>query len=1036
MHKIAAFSVKNPVAILMAALAVLLLGFLSYNRLGMELFPSLNNPRLYIDFNAGEQPPEEIEKQYVEKLEAQAIRQHNAVSVASISRVGSGQVAVEYAWNADMNEAFLDLQKAVATFAQNVSLDTINVSQYDPNDEPVVILGFSNKKISDMNVMRKTAETGVRNELVRLPGIADVEICGQDQDQVSIETNDYLLQAYGLSAATLATQIQNFNRNLSGGAIREMGLKYVVKGVGVFNSLADFENLVVGFGTSATTQGTQDTTTGNKTPIRLKDVAKVTLSNKDPQNIVRVNGVRCLGLRVYKETKYNTVKAVGEIYDAVKRLRLSLPGYEFTIVSNQGQFIDESIGEMKQSALIGIFLAVMVLLFFLRQFGATAIISAAIPFSIIATFNLMYFNHLTLNLMTLGGLALAAGRLVDDAVVVVENIIRNFEDGCTIREAAVRGTGQVGGAVLASTLTTVVVFLPIVYLHGISAELFKDQALTVTFALFSSLVVALTLIPMLSSKFLGKRALTKSLHFSWYGGLLDAALKKRTPILLGTGLLMALSLALIPFVNSEFFPTVSTREFTVAVHLAEGTSLDRTAQTVSGLEGLIGSVLKDAVETMYSESGPVTTAAITNTENEPQDENTAEIRVVLKPNRRMDAAKAARLLTKAGIGGAGLTIQYKPQQNVLQNIVGNDQPPVVVEVKGDDLGVLESLADSITLAMRKIKGLTNISSNFEQGAPSIEVAVDRLRAGDYNAGAADIATQLHDKILGRTAGQWDHGGELKDIIVKFPEMTQAQLADFMLTEGATTVPLQDVAQIKHGFSPKEILRRDQVRLARITAQTSGAVAFNRVIAQIKKAMAALTLPPTYRLEISGDEQKRAESFRDLGFALALAVLLVYMVLAAQLESLVHPLVILCTVPLAIVGVVPLFFVLGKSFNIMALIGVIMLAGIVVSNAIVLLDAVRQLRESGTPRRAALILAGQRRIRPIVITSLTTVLALFPLAFGFGAGAALRAPMALAVMGGLTASTMLTLVVIPCVYDMFENWRDKILKTKNDQSSQP
>ena len=326
MHKIAAFSVKNPVAILMGALGVLLLGFLSYSRLGMELFPSMNNPRLYIDFNAGEQPPEEIEKQYVEKLESAAIRQHNAVSVSSISRVGSGQVTVEYTWDADMNESFLDLQKAVATFAQNVTLDTVSVSQYDPNDEPVVILGFSNKKITDMNIMRKTAETDVRTELVRLPGIADVEICGQDQDQVAIETNDYLLQAYGLSAATLATQIQNFNRNLSGGSIQEMGLKYVVKGVGVFNSLADFENLVVAFGPSATTQGAQDTATGNKTPIHLKDVARISLQNKDPQNIVRVNGVRCLGLRVYKESKYNTIKAVQEIYDAIKRHAIVIAG--------------------------------------------------------------------------------------------------------------------------------------------------------------------------------------------------------------------------------------------------------------------------------------------------------------------------------------------------------------------------------------------------------------------------------------------------------------------------------------------------------------------------------------------------------------------------------------------------------------------------------------------------------------------------------------------------------------------------------------
>ncbi|HUI91052.1 MAG TPA: efflux RND transporter permease subunit [Chitinivibrionales bacterium] len=1019
MQKLVAFSVKNPVAVLMAALAVLLLGALSYKRLGMELFPTLNNPRLYIALTAGERPPEEIEKQYVQKLEALAVRQRGASGVYSTCAVGMGHITVEYAWNTDMNEALLDLQKAVTAFAQTSDMDAVDVTHYDPNDEPVMILAFSNRKIDDMNAMRKTAETCVRTEIIRQPGIADVEICGQDQDEVEIKTNDYLLQAYGLSAAAIATQIQNFNRNVSGGSITELGLKYVVKGTGVFNSLADFEDLVVGFSQNAVPSTGQDTSAAAKTPIRLKDVATVALCNKDPQNIARINGVRCIGLRVYKESRFNTITAVNEIVHEIEHLRATLPGYEFTIVANQGKFIDESIGEMKQAALVGIFLAILVLLFFLRQLGPTVIIGVAIPFSIVATFNLMYFRGLTLNLMTLGGLALAAGRLVDDAVVVVENIIRNFESGIPIREAAVKGTAQVGTAVLASTITTVVVFLPIVYMHGISAELFRDQAWTVTFALFSSLVVALSLIPMLASRFLGKRQLHRSLRFAWYRDLLEKALSRRRTVLVCATALMAGSAAMIPFVGTEFFPAVGSRQFTVAVHLPEGTSLQRTAQTVSGIENLIKSVLGDAVQTVYSESGPVVTTSIATSNNQPQDENTAEIRVVLDPRRTMDAARAAALLSKSGIAGVGVTIQYKPEQNVLQNVLGRGEPPVVVQVKGDDLDILEKAADSIAVALRKVPGLANVSSNFEQGAPSIEIVVDRLRAGDYNASAADIATQLSDELLGRNAGQWNRNGELKDITVKFPAMTRPQLSRFMLVEAGSSVPLQDVAQVKQGFSPKEILRHDQTRLARITAGLAGGAAFSNVMQRVRQRLGAMELPPGCRLEISGDEQKRAESFQGLVAALALAILLVYMVLAAQLESLVHPFVIICTVPLAVIGVVPLFFILGKSFNIMALIGVIMLVGIVVSNAIVLLDAIRQLRLEGVSRREAILAAGERRFRPIVITSLTTILALLPLAFGFGEGAALRTPMALAVMGGLAASTLLTLVVIPCVYDVVD-----------------
>jgi len=477
----------------MVILGVVLLGYISYDKLGVDLFPDLNSPRIFVEIQSGERPPEEMERQFVENIEALAIRQSDVVEVTSVSKVGSAQITVEYAWNKDMDEAFLDLQKALNTFAQNSEIDELKITQHDPNTSPVVILGLKHDEIKDMNELRKVAENYIRNELVRLEGVAEVELSGQEESEVVIKTDPYRLEAQGLTLDELSTRIQNFNRNVSGGRISEMGLQYIVKGVSMLNDVHDFENLIVGY------KPVRETVEGQSSvemaPIFLKDVATVSFGNKEPVNIVHINGERVIGLSIYKETKYNTVKAVEQINESLEDIRRALPGYSLIMVSNQGTFITNAINEVEQTALFGILLAVFVLFLFLRRFGTTLIISIAIPISIIATFNLMYFNHLTINIMTLGGLALGAGMLVDNAIVVMENIFRNHENGLSAKDSAINGTAEVGGAITASTLTTIIVFLPIVYLHGASGELFKDQAWTVAFSLISSLIVAIFVIP-------------------------------------------------------------------------------------------------------------------------------------------------------------------------------------------------------------------------------------------------------------------------------------------------------------------------------------------------------------------------------------------------------------------------------------------------------------------------------------------------------------------------------------------------------------
>ena len=539
MKKLTQFSVNYPVTVLMVVLGVILLGYISYDKLGVDLFPDLNSPRIFIEIKSGEKPPEEMEKQYVENIEALAIRQSDVVQVTSVTKVGSAQITVEYNWEKDMDEAFLDLQRDLNTLTQNLEIDDLNITQHDPNTSPVMIIGLTHEEISDMNELRKISENYIRNELVRLEGVAEVELSGQEESEIIIQTDQYQLDAQNLTMDAISSRIQSFNRNVSGGRISELGMQYIVKGVSLLDDKEDFENLIVGY--KAIQAEVEGQTTFESAPIFLKDVATVSFGNKDPYNIVRINGQRCVGLSIYKETKYNTVKSVEQIKEALVNIEKALPGYKLTQVTNQGKFISGAIKEVQQTALLGILLAIVVLFLFLRRFGTTMIVSLAIPISIIATFNLMYFNDLTINIMTLGGLALGAGMLVDNAIVVMENIFRNHENGMSVKDAAITGTSQVGGAITASTLTTIIVFLPIVYLHGASGELFKDQAWTVAFSLISSLFVAIFLIPMMYHRFYRKRKAPvkrKSLNVNGYGRFLERILKFKWVVILASILLV------------------------------------------------------------------------------------------------------------------------------------------------------------------------------------------------------------------------------------------------------------------------------------------------------------------------------------------------------------------------------------------------------------------------------------------------------------------------------------------------------------------
>lgn len=1021
MNSITKFAVKYPVSVLMLTLAVCLLGTISYNKLGTDLFPDLENPALYVEVKSGQRPPEEVEKLITTNVESTAARQEGVKSVYSVTKVGYTKVTVEYGWDQDMDAAFLDLQRSVSSLSQDETIEEVNVTRYDANATPIMTIALTHNEVKDMNELRKIAENYMRNELVRVDGIADIQLNGQEQAIVEISTNPYMLEAFGLTADGIASQITAINQNVSGGTITDGDIQYTVKGVNLITSLQDIENIIVAFkenssGGSSSSSESTSSASKTKAPVYLKDVATVSIRNKDPENLARYNGERCLGISIYKENKYNTVNAVENLLAKIDEFRKSLPGYDFHIISNQGEFIGSSINEVKDSALMGIILAVIILYIFLRRVNMTLIVSLSIPISIIATFNLMYFNGLSINIMTLGGLALGAGMLVDNAIVVMENIFRNMdENNLPPAEAAVRGTSEVAGAITASTLTTIVVFLPIVYLQGAAGELFKEQAWTVSFSLLSSLFVSILFIPMLASKFMRKKDNISShaITIKGFGNFVGKVLKRKYLVIGVATILMIVSYLMLPLIGMEFMPKTESKEFSILVTMEPGTRLKSTDNAVGTIEDAIRTLGQDDIEWQYTLVGP------SNLESQSggklESENQSQIKVKIKKDSKLDADYFITNINENYPLPEGVEISYEKGESALQSILGTEGAPLVIEVKGEELELLDELCTEIKEKIIGIPGIYDIKSSLEKGAPEVNIKIDRLKSGIYGIDVATVSNQVSEKLAGKDAGTFETQGETIDINIKVPEVTLSEIYDIEIVQGEKKYRLGEIADIEITSAPKEINRVNQSRTGIVTAMLEKQYSLSHVTPAIKAKLSEVEFPAKYSAKITGEEEMRQESFSGLGFALFLSILLVYMVMAAQFESLRHPFTILLTIPLAGVGCILAFLLTGQTLNMMAFIGIIMLAGIAVNSSIILVDAINRLKEEGHPLEEAIQMAAQHRVRPIIMTSATTILALLPMCFGFGEGASLRSPMALAVIGGLLTSTIMTLIVIPCVY---------------------
>ena len=1008
---LAGFAVRFPVTISMLFIGIIILGYISLTNLPTSLFPDLRTPRITVIADAPGLSPQEVERVVTEQFEGSLSTIRDVDQVTSIARADGAVIQVDFNWGTDMDFALLDVKKAVGGFNIQELSEPPQVLRYDPNDIPVLTLALHGESVS-LEYLYLLAYRSVGPELERLRGVARALLTGGAIPEIRCRLDPDLVNFYGFDSQAVQNALAQANVTATGGWVDEGNQRYLIRAVGELRDIEQVRRVVVGY--------------RNEVPIYLGDLGDISWDIKEPENTVQYNGQPAVGLSLYRESGANTVEVVKTVRAYLEQSKERLPRKtKLDVAYDQSVFITRSINEVKSSALQGAGLAILVLLVFLRSLRSTFVVGVSIPVSIIATFNLMYFMDLSLNIMTLGGLALGAGMLVDNAIVVLENIFRQRQSGKNAKDAAIDGSGEVGSAIVASTLTTVVVFLPIAWIGGLTAQLFKEQALTVVFSLMTSLVVALLMIPALAARVLkGSRRSTEPKH-RIYGALIAGALRARWLVLLVTGLIVAGSITPARSIKQEFIPQAAEKQFIIDIKMPTGTELETTAQAVSTIEGWL-SEFGDDIASVYTHVGKsVETSASIDTE--PEGHHTAKLLVTTADGAKSNVPNIVAAIDERIPTLRDAETSYLLSQSSLGSVIGSEKAAIVVEIRGRSLRELAGIASQIQGMLRRAPGtVTNVRSNILEGNPEVTLIPDRTLMASMNLTPGRLINIVRSHLRGDIATTIQDVEQSKDIRVQLggDEVSLAQLEDIVVPVEASTgkaVRLGELVEIVVEPGPREIVHRDQERVARVYADLPEGSKLSEAVDYVRGSLDALTVPESYRFHIGGEEERRKDSFEQLSFALILALALVYMVMASLFESLIHPFVIMFSMPLAAIGVIWAFVYTNQTMNMMGYIGVIMLAGIVVNNAIVLVDYINRLRRyEDVPRREAIILAAKRRLRPILMTTLTTILALLPLALGLGEGAEIRKPMAIAVIGGLVSSTLLTLIFIPVLYSIVDD----------------
>jgi len=1065
--KIVDLSIRRPVTVFIFSVAAVVFGIVAFRNLAVNLLPDISYPSLTVRTTYEGTAPVEIESLLTRPIENAVGVVNNVVRVTSSSRADVSEVTLEFAWDTDMDFAALDVRDRLDRVRLPLGAELPVLLRYDPSLDPIIRIGIYGS--NELARLRFLGEEDLKRSIERIEGVAAVVVSGGLEEEIQVELDERKLAALGLSVGHVANRLAAENVNITGGTLRDGHTEYLVRTLNEFVRAEDMRKIVV-------------KRTGDAI-VRISDVARVYTGHKEREIITRIDGAESVELAVYKEGGTNTVTVSDAVTARLDTLRTEFvridPNLRVDIITDQARYIRQAVREVLETALYGGLLAILILYFFLRSIKKTLIISVSIPVSVVATFFLMYVSDISLNIMSLGGLTLGVGLLVDNAIVVLESVQRKRDEGLGEVEAARVGTSEVGRAITASTLTTICVFVPIVFVEGVAAQLFRDQALTVAFSLVISLVVALTLIPMLASRefraaeeveptadvgdgpaplrrlssavfFVTTRLLRavvgtaraigrfsaalarpildlfdRSLEFTgdFYSRAIAGVLRRPATVVTVTIILLAGSFGLFRTLGSELIPELIQGEFFADIELPEVTDrqlveLTTVAETIEG------------ARTVYTIAG--TSNEQGGTAGELR-EYLGQITVTLEPpvSRESEETAMARVreaidANNAVLGGRTASQDSGARPPIVARFgrpsYFSFKTPIEIEIRGFNLKLLERLADDIVTRMRTIEGLADISSSTEGGHPELQVHLNRDRLAAYDLGVADVASVLRSMVQGEVATDITRSDRTVDIRIRAAEQFRSSataLGNLTITHvGSTPIPLTAVAEVVEAEGPAEIRRADGTRVARITANLAGRD-LGSTTADVKRTLESMNWPSGYDWRLGGQEEEMETSFSSMRLAFGLAVFMVYLVMASQFESLLHPFVILFSVPFAVIGVLATMWLFGVTISVVSLIGFILLAGIVVNDAIVLVDYANQLRRQGMTKLEALARAGRVRLRPILMTTATTVFGLLPMALGIGEGAELRTPMALTVIGGMMTSTLLTLLVVPAVYAILD-----------------
>lgn len=1053
-------SVGRPVAVAMLFTAVVFLGLISFRRLPIDLLPDIAYPKLVIYTTYPNVAPAEVERFITQRIESQVRAVPGVQRVESVSREGLSLVTLQFAWGTDMDFAALNVREKLDNLRDALPDQASRpaVLRTDPNSEPIMAVSVAGPH--NLWELKELAESVFKRRLEQIDGVAQAAVAGGLEREIHVEVDPERLESFGLTINDIETALAAANAAAPGGTVRRGRYRYSLRTLGELTSVEQIAEVPIQVRAgdtgrpNAPGQPGQPAESSQQT-ILLRDVARVVDGYAERQSIARYNGVESVGLLLYKEAGANTVRVAQRVEDVLEELREEYPEVQLEVATSQAGFISDAIDSVVDALIEGGVLAFLVLFLFLRDARYPVAIGLAIPISVIGTFALLDLAGVSLNVMSLGGLALGIGMLVDNSIVVLENTFRHKEKGLAAAAAAVIGAEEVQAAITSSTLTTIAVFGPIIYVEGIAGELFGALSFAVAFSLLASLLVSVTLLPMMAARWedgrgeprggfvrrglrrigtaIGRVASPPLEAFDRafsrvtqkYATALATALDHRGRVVALGLALFGVSVGFALALDRSVLPDVDQGAFRVRLQLPRGTPIETTSREAARLEQIF--LADPEVDAVFTRVGRQVVAGEIETEESGLHTAVLEVRLA---ERAKTAEVLARLEPRLAEFPPGMLAIQTGNATALGALLGGGEADLAVRIRGDDLDASLAYAQEIERRLHQVPELTNVRLGMELGQPEIQVEIDRERAAAFGIEPRRIAETIEKFMLGARATDLVDFDRKIPVIVRLSEEQRYSLEslDRLTVDG---IPLRELIRTHEALGPVEIRRLEQSRLIPVYADAAGSD-LEEALRATQAAVASVPAPRGLRVEIGGENEEMQRNFRDLAFAFTLALLLVYMILAAEFESLIHPFTILLSVPLALVGAILALWLAGAGINAMSLIGIIILVGIVDNNAIVVIDLINKLRRQGLAVREAILEAARARLRPIIMTTLTTLLGVLPMAIAIGRGADLRAPLAIAIFGGLFTATALTLFVIPVAYDLIDEAGARLRGIRREQ----